>query len=128
MFRSLLAAATAAAAIVLPQAPAASQGDASITVTGPSKRASGEPAHGVRQRTTLTSNVTVEVADLDLRTEYGRWLLDQRIRIAADAACNELDALDSPSALGGGAVHDDCRSLAMRRSEPQMQRVLRAAG
>ncbi len=128
MSRSILAAATITFAVAVPQAPAASQGDGSITVTGPSARPSGDPSNGVRQRTRLTSNVVVEFADLDLRSEYGRWILDQRIRVAADAACDELDAIDPPSGMSGGVAYDDCRSLAMRRAEPQKRRALLAAG
>jgi UrcA family protein len=128
MSRSLLAAVAAFAMTALPQAPAISQESGSITVTGPTARNSGEPADGVRQRTRLTSAVTVDFADLDLRTEYGRWVLDQRLRIAADAACDELDAVDPPSGMGGGIAYSDCRSLAMRRAEPQLRRAILAAG
>jgi UrcA family protein len=86
----------------------------------------GQPADGVRQRTRITSDVTVGFADLDLRSDYGRWMLAQRLRIAADEACDRIDEIDLPSAVG--VVHDDCRSLAMRRAEPQMRRAISAAG
>ena len=58
----------------------------------------------------------------------GRWVLDQRVRIAADAACDELNAVDPPSGKSGGAAYADCRSLALRRAEPEVRRALRAAG
>src|SRR5688572_4793876 len=125
MSRSILAA-TALAAAAVPLMPAAAQ-DTSITVTGPTQRNTGEPANGVRQRTRISADVTVDVADLDLRTDYGRWVLTQRLRIAADAACDQVDAIDPPSGMAGGS-RGDCRSLAMRRAEPQMRRAVLAAG
>jgi UrcA family protein len=125
MSRSFLAAAAIVAAVALPQAPAVSQDDA-ITVTGPTHRNAGEPANGVQQRTRIAADVSVDYADLDLRSEYGRWVLDQRLRLAADAACDQLDEIDPPSAVALDPA--DCRSLAMRRAEPEMRRAIRAAG
>jgi len=129
MSRSLLAAAALAAALAVPQSPAASQGDSSITVTGPKIGTTGEPANGVRQRTTVTTGVSVDVADLDLRTDYGRWVLDQRLRIAADAACDRIDAIDPPGGPGGGAMDaGNCRSIALREAMPQARRAILDAG
>ena len=129
MSRTILTAAAAVAmAATVPHAPAIAQEGAAITVTGPTMRNSGEPASGVRQPVLISSSVTVDLADLDLRTEYGRWLLEQRLRLAADAACDELDAIDPPSGMSGGVAYGDCRSLAMRRAEPQLRRAIRAAG
>ena len=127
MSRSILAAATIAVALAVPQAPVASREAAAITVTGPTVRNTGEPADGVRQRTRAMADVTVDIADLDLRSDYGRWVLDQRVRIAADAACDRIDAIDPPSGMGA-ADYGDCRSLAMRRAEPQVRRAILAAG
>ena len=129
MSRSLLAFAALGMAAAVPPAPAFAQGDSSITVTGPTARHAGEPADGVRQRTRLISDVSVEFADLDLRTEYGRWVLNQRLRIAADEACDQLDAIDPPSGIGGAAVDEgDCRSVAFRSAMPQMRRAILASG
>ena len=128
MSRSILAAAAIAVAIAVPQAPAASHAG-TITVTGPSQRPSGEPANGVQQRTRIAADVSVDYADLDLRTDYGRWALGQRLRIAADEACDRLDEIDPASGVGGPAIDQgNCRSLAMRRAEPQMRRAILAAG
>ena len=130
MPRSFLAtAATLVVAASLPLTPAMSQTDNAITVTGPTARSTGEPANGVQQRMRLTSVVSVDFADLDLRTEYGRWVLDQRLRIAADEACDQLDAIEPPSGMGGGSVdYDACRSLAIKSAMPQMRRAILAAG
>ena len=125
MSRPILFVAAIAVAIAVPQAPAASHAG-TITVTGPSQRQSGEPANGVQQRTRIAADVSVDYADLDLRTDYGRWALGQRLRIAADAACDRLDAIDPP--VGAALDQGDCRSLAMRRAEPQMRRAILAAG
>src|SRR6186713_3375832 len=112
MSRSLLATAAIAAALAIPQAPAGAQSDTAITVTGPKIGTTGEPANGVRQRTAVTTSVSVDVADLDLRTDYGRWVLDQRLRIAADAACDRIDQIDPPGGPGGGSLDDgNCRSI-----------------
>ena len=129
MSRSLLATATLAAALALPQAPAAARSDTAITVTGPKVGTTGEPANGVRQRTAVTTGVSVDFADLDLRTDYGRWVLDQRLRIAADAACDRIDDIDPPGGPGGGSLDTaNCRSIALRNAMPQARRAILAAG
>jgi UrcA family protein len=77
----------------------------------------------------VTTGVSVDFTDLDLRSEYGRWVLDQRLRIAADAACDRIDAIDPPSGPGGAAVDaGNCRSIALRNAMPQMRRAIQAAG
>ncbi len=127
MSRSLLAAALLGAAVLAPQVAAAD--DASITVTGPKRGTTGEPANGVRQRTSVTTSVSVDVADLDLRSDYGRWVLDQRLRVAADAACDRIDQIDPPGGPGGGALDTgNCRSIALRSALPQARRAILASG
>jgi len=129
MSRSLLATAALAVALAVPQAPAASQGDASITVIGPKIGTTGEPATGARQHTAVTTGVSVDFADLDLRTDYGRWVLDQRLRIAADAACDRIDDIDPPGGPGGGSLDaGNCRSIALKSALPQMRRAILDAG
>jgi UrcA family protein len=129
MSRTLLAATALAVALTIPQAPAASQDDTAITVTGPKKGTTGEPANGVRQRSTVTTSVSVDVADLDLRTDYGRWVLDQRLRIAADAVCDRIDDIDPPGGPGGGSLDTgNCRSIALRNAMPQARRAIFSAG
>jgi UrcA family protein len=129
MSRSLVATAALAVALALPQTPAVAQADSAITVTGPKIGTTGEAANGVRQRTAVTTSVTVEVADLDLRTDYGRWVLDQRLRIATDAACDRIDDIDPPGGPGGGSLDDgNCRSIALRQAMPQARRAILAAG
>lgn len=129
----LLATALIATAAFGPQAPATAQDSASITVSVPSvhpaPRNAGQPRNSVHPRLQAAANVVIGTADLDLRTAYGRNLLDRRIRVAADAACDQIDAIDPPVGLGGW-IHDagDCRHLAVRRAEPQRWAVIRAAG
>jgi UrcA family protein len=129
MSRSILAAAAVTIAVAVPLAPATAQ-DPSITVSAPAVRGAGEPVNGVRQRMQLVANVTVDFADLDLRTAYGRYLLDHRVRLAADTACDRLEDIDPPTGVGAAMNADfgDCRQFAMRRAEPQMRRAIIAAG
>lgn len=130
MSRSILVAgALIGAAVTVPSASAASADDASITVIGPKIGTTGEPTNGVRQRTAVTTGVSVDFADLDLRTDYGRWVLDQRLRVAADAACDRIDMIDPPGGPGGGSLDTgNCRSIALRSAMPQMRRAILAAG
>ena len=122
MSRSLLAAAaTIALTALVPQLPAAAQSDPSITVTSPISRSTQQPRTGVEPRMQIASHVTVYTGDLDLRTEYGRAVLDARIRLAADEACDTLDQIEP--AIGVGAAMDpdsgDCRHLAAKNAAPQ---------
>jgi len=133
MFRSILAgAATIAVAAFVPHLPAIAQESVSpaITVTAPAIRNAGEPANGVQQRKQFVANVAVDTRDLDLRTAYGRAVLDARIRLAADAACDRLDEIDPPTGIGSPMSHDsgDCRHLAVKSALPQMRSAIRAAG
>src|SRR5689334_11196000 len=129
MSRSLLATAALAVALAVPQAPATSQSDSSITVIGAKVGTTGEPANGVRQRTAVTTGVSVDFADLDLRSEYGRWVLEQRLRIAADAAWDRIDMIDPPGGPGGGSLDTgNCRSIALRDAMPQARRAILDAG
>jgi UrcA family protein len=131
MLRSILAGtATIAVAALLPQVPAIAQEGATsaITVSAPASRVVGEPVDGVQQRTQLIANVTVEIHDLDLRTDQGRAVLDARIERAAEVACERLDQIDPPVGVGGGTRDDDCRHLAVRSAELQRDAAIRAAG
>lgn len=129
MSRSIYLAAAAMAAALVPQVPAAADSGTAIIVTAPPMRGSGEPANGVQQRKRLVAHVAVDTSDLDLRTAYGRNRLDQRLRVAADMACDRLDAIDPPAGVGAAMNPDsgDCRSLAYRRAEPQMRRAIARA-
>lgn len=130
MPRSILAgiAATAMAACI-PQWSATAQGSSDIVVSAPTARADGEPSDGVQQRQRLAANVVVETGDLDLRTSYGRAILDARIRMAADAACDQLDRIDPPVGPGGWIPDKgDCRHLAVKGAELQRWAAIRASG
>jgi UrcA family protein len=76
----------------------------------------------------LAANVWVETRDLDLRSEYGRDLLDRRVRDAADIACDRVDQIEPPTGVGAAMNPDsgDCRHLAAMRAEPQMRAAIRA--
>lgn len=129
MFRSILVgAATVAVAAFVPQLPALAQNaaDSAITVSAPAVRSAGSPADGVQQRRQLVATVAVHTGDLDLRTEYGRAMLDARILLAAEVACDRLDRIDPPSSLSRES--SDCRHLAARSARPQIARAVLASG
>jgi|SRR5690606_27783643 len=130
MSRKILAGASAvAAALAVPQLPATAQDSAGIVVSAPAVREGGEPADGVQQRKRLVANVVVDTSDLDLRTPYGRAVLDARVRLAADAACDRIDEIDPPFGPGGwNADKGDCRHLAAKQAEPRMWAAIRSAG
>jgi UrcA family protein len=131
MLRSILAGtATIAVAAFVPQLPVIAQEGATsaITVSAPASRVVGQPVDGVQQRTQLIANVTVEIHDLDLRTDHGRAVLDARIQHAAEVACERLDQIDPPVGAGGGSRDNDCRHLAVRSAELQRDAAIRAAG
>lgn len=134
MSRSILAgAAIVAAAAFVPQIPVAAQGNASIIVSAPGVRPvdrnSGQARLGVHPQRELVAEVMVDTSDLNLRTTFGRTMLERRIRLAADMACDPLDEIDPPIGVGGWN-HDlgDCRHLAVRRAQMQKWAVLRASG
>jgi hypothetical protein len=56
-----------------------------------------------------------------LRTAYGRAVLDARIKLAANAACDRLDQIDPPAGVGAEMNPDvgDCRHLAAKSALPQ---------
>ena len=134
MSRSILAgAAIVAAAALIPPAPAAAQGNASIIVSAPAVRSAdrnaGQPRNSVHPQRELVANVVVDTSDLNLRTAYGRSVLDSRIRLAADLACDRLDEIDPPVGVGGWS-HDmgDCRHLAVQRAQFERWAAIRASG
>jgi UrcA family protein len=132
MFRSILAGgAMVATAAFVPQLPVAAQESVSpaITVSAPGVRNTGQPADGVQQRKQLVAHVAVDTHDLDLRTEYGRAVLDARIRLAAAIACDRIDEIDPPVGAGGWVSdRGDCRHLAVKSAEPDKRAAIRAAG
>ena len=126
MSRSILAGAAAiAAAAIVPQWPATAQ---DITVRAPITRSDEQPRLGVHPRMRLASTVRVETHDLDLRTAYGRAVLDARIRLAADAACDRLDDIEPPTGVGAAMNPDigDCRHLAVKTAQFQVLSAIRA--
>ena len=133
MSRSVLAGAAIVAAALIPQTPATAQSNASIVVSAPAARSAdrnaGQARLGVHPQRQLVANVMVATSDLNLRTAYGRSVLDSRIRLAADLACDRLDEIDPPVGVGGWS-HDigDCRHLAVQRAQMQRWAAIRANG
>jgi len=129
MSRSMLVGAAAiAAAALVPALPATAQQSTGIVVSAPSTRAVEQPRTGAQPRKVLIANVIVDTFDLDLRTSHGRAVLDQRVRVAADQACDQLDGLE---ATGFGshmnADSGDCRLKARKNAEPLMRRAIWAS-
>jgi len=126
MSRKILAgAATIAIAALAPQMPAMAQGSPAIIVSVPAPQRADQPKTGVNPARQLVANVFVETYDLDLRTEYGRDILDNRIAAAADLACDRLDMVES-SGVGSGMNPDagNCRHLARKSAEPSVRNAI----
>jgi UrcA family protein len=125
MSRSILAGAAVAIALTAaaPFVPAMAQGDAdradssSITVYSPLRVENHRSPGGMTERT-LTSSSAVYYDDLNLRTQWGRDQLDDRIKLAAEQTCDYLDdlyPLDSSSTSSF-----DCVKKAVRDARPQV--------
>jgi UrcA family protein len=126
MTRSILAGVAALATAVVPLAPAAAQpGD--IVVSVPAPRPADRQWNGVHPRMQLAASIRVQTSDLDLTTEYDRRLLDKRVKLAADVACDRLDQIEPPTGVGAAMNPDsgDCRHLAMKGAEPQVRTAIR---
>lgn len=65
----------------------------------------------------------VDTADLDLRSDHGRAVLDRRIRAAVHAACGIPSSAD---ALGKAKLRQ-CRTETMARAAVQRDRAVAAA-
>ena len=130
MTRSILIGLAAiATAAVVPLAPAMAQpGDIIVSVPAPHRVERGW--NGVHPRTQVAASVMVETRDLDLRTEFGRDALDQRVRHAADVACDRVDQIEPPTGVGAMMNPDsgDCRHLAAKAAEPQVRAAMWADG
>jgi len=127
MTRSILIGIAAIATAVVPLAPASAQpGDIIVSVPAPHK--ADRQWNGVHPRMQLAANVWVETRDLDLRTEYGRDVLDRRVRAAADVACDRVDQIEPPTGVGAMMNPDsgDCRHLAALRAATQMREAIKA--
>ena len=129
MSRSILSGAAAiAAAALVSGLPASAQESAGIVVSAPSGRIVEQPRTGAQPRRLLVSNVVVYTGDLDLRTAYGRSVLDQRVRVAADEACDRLDSMEA-TGFGSHMNPDsgDCRHLARKNAEPRVRTAVMLA-
>jgi len=127
MTRSIFIGIAAMATAIVPLAPATAQpGDIVVSVPAPHRVEKGW--NGVHPRMQLAANVLVETRDLDLRTERDRDVLDQRIRYAADVACDRIDQIEPPTGIGAMMNPDtgDCRHLAAKSAELQRYAAIRA--
>jgi UrcA family protein len=121
MSRSLLVGFAAMAGIAL--APMAIAQDGSIVVSGPRVQSSGEAKVGVHPPRVLISQVSVDTHDLDLRTAYGRDVLDHRVKLAAREVCSRIDELTPVYGLGPDAAQEsrDCRIEAEKSAYAQVR-------
>lgn len=72
---------------------------------------------------TRTYTAVVQHADLDLRTEQGRSVLDRRLRIAVASTCGEASSADPE---GRNEVRA-CRTDTLRRVAGQRDQIIAAA-
>lgn len=130
MSRSLLVGAAAFAAVALvPQMPAMAQDDAAITVRVPQGPRVSQPKNTVHPQRQLVAQVTVPTYDLDLRTAYGRYELDRRVKAAAAQVCDRIDEIDPAIGLGGPTSDSrDCRYRALRTAQADARAAVWAAG
>lgn len=129
MSRSIIAAvAGIAAAALIPQTPAVAQ-DPGIIVAAPRVPGAWVPKNTVRRQEVIRAHVWVPTADLDLRTDYGRYVLDRRLRLAADEACDELRG-EVSSGVGSMMNPDpqDCRQIAYHNGMRSARYLIWGAG
>lgn len=124
MSRSILLGAATAIALTaaVPFVPAIAQGDASradgasITVYSP-LRVETQRRGGTTERV-LTSSRSVFYDDLNLRTQWGRDQLDDRIKLAAEQTCDFLQDVDPM--MNSSSSNFDCIRKAVRDARPQV--------
>jgi UrcA family protein len=128
MSRSLFIGLAAIAGVAV--APMAMADEGAIIVSGPRVQNSGEAKVGVHPTRALVSQVTVPTHDLDLRTNYGRSVLDHRVKLAAAEVCSRLDDLTPVYGLGPSRNEEsaECRLDAQKSAHLQVRAAHWAAG
>ena len=124
MSRSILLGAATAIALTaaVPFVPAIAQGDSdradasTITVYSP-LRVETQRRGGQTERV-MTSSRSVFYDDLNLRTQWGRDQLDDRIKLAAEQTCDFLDNVDP--FMNSSSSNFDCVRKAVRDARPQV--------
>ncbi len=107
--------------------PPAYDNDDPIVVSAPHVWQSGrDSATGAPIETSIARS-RVNYADLDLRTDEGRYLLLARVSSAARRVCRRLDMVSPPNGLEQPA-REDCEADAVHRAQPQIDDALYAAG
>lgn len=129
MSRSLVTSIGALAAFALVPPVVAQDASGEIVVSGPRLENSGERI-GSQPTKMLVSQVSVPTHDLDLRTSYGRSVLDHRVKVAAAEVCYHIDQRSEPSGLVGNPLLEarDCRIEAARSAKVQVSAARWAAG
>jgi len=124
MSRLVLAGAAALAAITLaPQAPVMAQNgggesaSSTITVTAPGVRQMRTDNKSTHPDRMVVAQAVVYTNDLDLSTQYGRDVLDSRVRVAAEQTCDQLDRVDPPGLTGN---YTDCVYQAVQHTQNQV--------
>ena len=127
MSRSLLIGFAAIAGVTM--APIAMAQDGAIVVSGP-RYESTDGARGVNPQRMLVANISVPTHDLDLRTDYGRDVLDHRVEMAAREVCADIDALEPAGGPGASqlSASQDCRVQARKSALTQVYAAIWAAG
>jgi UrcA family protein len=124
MSRSLFIGLAAIASVAV--APMAMADEGAIVVSGPRVQSSGEAKVGVNPTMALVSQVTVPTHDLDLRTQYGRSVLDHRVKLAAAEVCSRIDDLTPVYGLGPNRSSEsrDCRLEAQKSASSQVRAAI----
>lgn len=128
MSRSYLIGIAAIAGVAM--TPMAMAQDGTITVQAPRVVVADPGAKGVHPPQALVAEVAVQTRDLDLRTAYGRDVLDHRVKMAAREVCSRIDELYRTGGPGANPSIDsrDCRIEAARSAQLQVRGAHWAAG
>ena len=126
MSRSILLGAATAIAMTaaIPYVPALAEGHAdradssAITVYAPLRQETRRSSSGIGTERLLTSSSSVYYDDLDLRTQWGRDQLDDRIKLAAEQTCDYLDSIYPLD--GSRSETTACVRKAVRDTRPQV--------
>ena len=124
MSRSLFIGLAAIAGVAV--APMAMADEGAIVVSSPRVQDGG--AKGANPGLEVVSQVAVPTHDLDLRTDYGRSVLDHRVEFAARQVCARLDEATPASGIDTPQETRDCRIEVRKSAQAQVRAAHLAAG